>query len=222
MVLCEVCSTEPSKYRCPTCNVQSCSLSCTQFHKIQCTPKAPEQGHEPQKLTGLHDNVQNDTSEATSGDTCEGTSPANLQLPNNLPNSNTPKAALQFKNLESSQELSDLFARYPTLRPQLREIYKITLEEEWVEMKQSNYGRGRGRGRGRGGFSGRGGRSRGPWNEEKGFSRGLGKVRLLRETLESNNGAASSTDIEGFGQFAALVLAENDTPRDIMQSQPEG
>ncbi|KKZ62149.1 hypothetical protein EMCG_00464 [[Emmonsia] crescens] len=225
MTLCEVCSTELSKYRCPTCNVQSCSLACTQSHKIYCTPKASEQGHEPEKRKGLLDNVQNGTSETAPGGAYEGTADPSPQLSDNpatntFPNPNIPRAALQFKDLESSQALKDLFARFPTLRSQLRDIYKLTLEEEWVEMKHSNYGRGRGRGRG--GFTGRGGRSRGPWNEEKGFNRGLGKVRRLRETLESNNGAANSTDIEGFRQFTALVLVDNNTPRDIMQLQPEG
>ncbi|OAX81190.1 hypothetical protein ACJ72_04470 [Emergomyces africanus] len=225
MAFCEVCSTEPSKYRCPTCNVQSCSLGCTQSHKIHCTPKAPEQGQEPEKQTGLlDDTVQNDMLETAPGDTCEGTSNANPPLLGNLPpNFNTPKAAFHFKDLESPQALNDLFARYPALRSQLREIYKLTLEEEWVETNYSNYGRGRGRGRGRGAFAGRGGgRSRGPWNEEKGFNRGLGKVRRLRESLESNNyGAASSADIEGFRQFSALVLADNDRSRDMMRPQPE-
>ncbi|KLJ10116.1 hypothetical protein EMPG_14501 [Blastomyces silverae] len=224
MALCEVCSTEPSKYRCPICNVQSCSLACTQVHKTSCSPKAPEQNHEPEKQPAPLDNVQNGTSGAAPGDACEGTADPNLQIPDkpetNILDTDIPKAPLDFKDLESSHALKDLFARYPALRSQLRDIYKLTLEEEWVETKHNNYGRGRGRGRG--GFSGRGGRSRGPWNEGKGFNRGLGKVRRLRETLESNNGPANSNDIEGFGRFAALVLGENDTPRDIMQLQPEG
>lgn len=206
-------------------HMRSCSLACTQSHKSYCSPSAPEQDHESEK-SGLLENAQKiGTYETAPADVCEGTinpvlqphaNPAN----NTLVTSNIPNAALHFQNLESSQALKDLFTKFPALRSQLREIYKLTLEEEWVEMKHSNYGRGRGRGRG--GFSGRGGRSRGPWNEEKGFNRGLGKVRRLRETLESNNGPANGAEIEGFRQFAALVLAGNNTPRDSMQPQPEG
>ncbi|PGG96764.1 hypothetical protein GX51_07674 [Blastomyces parvus] len=224
MGLCEVCSNEPSKYRCPMCNVQSCSLACTKVHKTSCSPKHPEQNHEPEKQMTSLDNIQNGTSGTAPGDAYDGTADPNLQIPHNSEtntlDTDIRKTPLDFKDLESSHALKDLFARYPALRSQLRDIYKLTLEEEWVETKHNNYGRGRGRGRG--GFSGRGGRSRGPWNEEKGFNRGLGKVRRLRETLESNNGAGNSSDIEGFARFAALILGDNDAPRDIMQLQPEG
>ncbi|OJD26625.1 hypothetical protein ACJ73_01993 [Blastomyces percursus] len=223
MALCEVCSTEPSKYRCPICNVQSCSLACIQAHKTSCSPKAIEQNHESEKQTAPLYSVQNCTSGTAPGDACGRTTHPNLQIPHNpetILDNEIPKTPLDFKDLESSHALKNLFAQYPALRSQLRDIYKLTLEEEWVETKHNNYGRGRGRGRG--GFSGRGGRSRGPWNEEKGFNRGLGKVRRLRETLESNNWAANSNDIEGFARFATLVLGDNDAPRDTMQLQPEG
>ncbi|PGH19089.1 hypothetical protein AJ79_00123 [Helicocarpus griseus UAMH5409] len=209
MGLCEVCSNEPSKYRCPACHMQSCSLACTQAHKIYCTPKAPE---EPVQ--------DSDKQNGTAGDSTAGIGVAvasNIQYSENTAASaDIPKAAPHPSDLESSQALRDLFVRYPNLRSQLRDIYNLTLEEEWVEMKP-NYNHGRGRGRGRGGQHGRGGRSRGPWTEEKGFNRGLGKVKRLRENLENN---IDVSDCEGFGQFAALVLADHDT-RQTTQSQPE-
>ncbi|EEH38057.1 hypothetical protein PAAG_00978 [Paracoccidioides lutzii Pb01] len=221
MIICEVCSNEPSKYRCPVCSAQSCSLACTQAHRIYCTPKAREEhAPEPKEQNGLSDTLQNGTAAATHGGVNGG---VDLTTTNPPRNSNSAKATLNFSfsDLQSSQELKNLFIRYPALRSKLRDIYRLTLEEEWVEIKHNNYGRGRGRGRGS--YAGRGGKSRGPWTEEKGFNRGLGKVKRLRESLESSNGAAGGADAEGFSQFASLVLAAGgDTAPKTTQSQPEG
>jgi hypothetical protein len=80
----------------------------------------------------------------------------------------------------------------------------VTLEREWVEVKSSSYARGRDRGRS--GYTARGGgRITGSWTAEKGFNRGLDKVRRWRESCEDGVGGANS---EGFRQFAALVLGE--------------
>ncbi|KAK2746777.1 hypothetical protein FQN55_005504 [Onygenales sp. PD_40] len=202
---CEVCSKEPAKYRCPTCHLQSCSLACTQSHKASCSAKAPKPG------TGLE--TQNGTSAGISVDSeaASGLPPATKTTADTIPSSHSPKAAQGFAYLESSQALKDILARFPGLRSQLREIYRLTLEEEWVEMRPAYHGRAVRGGRGRGGYGSRGGRSRGPWTEEKGFNRGLGKVRRLRESFES--GLVSGPDAEGFGQFASLVLADHDDAR---------
>ncbi|PIA58712.1 hypothetical protein AQUCO_00500567v1 [Aquilegia coerulea] len=41
--LCEECSINPSKYRCPGCSIRSCSLACVKSHKTRtcCTGKRP-------------------------------------------------------------------------------------------------------------------------------------------------------------------------------------
>lgn len=85
---------------------------------------------------------------------------------------------------------------YPRLRDQLRDIYQATREEEWVEI-QPSAGRGRGRGT----------RSRGPWTAEKGFKRGLGKVRQYRQRCEE--GLETGKDAEGFMRFSRLVNGED-------------
>lgn len=107
------------------------------------------------------------------------------------------------KALGSSPELKDLLSRYPQLRGQLRDMYKATLEEEWVEVSHSHRGRGRGFGRGRGAP-----RSRGPWSREKGFNRGLGKVRKLREQCEE--GVETGKSAEGFMRFVALIAGDDE------------
>lgn len=102
--------------------------------------------------------------------------------------------------LASSPQIKDLLAQSPQLRDCLRDIYKITLEEEWVE--QGPAGRSRPYHRGRGGY-----RNRGSWTREKGFNRGLGKVRKLRERCEE--GLETGKHAEDFMKFMALVNSEN-------------
>ncbi|KAA8648516.1 uncharacterized protein ATNIH1004_004401 [Aspergillus tanneri] len=159
----------------------SCSLACTQSHKIYCAPKAAS---------------PNSTNEAD-----------NRQLPHDEANGlingegiNEAREALDPKSLASSPELKTLFEQCPSLRDELRDIYKTTLEEEWVEV-QSHGGRTRSFHRGRGGT-----RNRGPWTREKGFNRGLGKVRKYRERCDE--GLETGRTAEGFVRFLTLVNGE--------------
>ncbi|KAL1854609.1 hypothetical protein Plec18167_003272 [Paecilomyces lecythidis] len=188
---CEVCSTEPSKYRCPTCGIMSCSLACTQSHKVYCAPKPSEASTQSPPPTVT------DTGSAQPTTNGHGPDQAPLDA-TALP---TPEA------LASSKELQELFEKYPQLRIRLRDIYKVTLEEEWIEARAPARGRGFGRGRGSYG-RGRGG-SRGPWTAEKGFKRGLGKVKNWRDSCEE--GSSTGSDAEAFMKFVALVNGENST-----------
>ncbi|EER29244.1 HIT zinc finger family protein [Coccidioides posadasii C735 delta SOWgp] len=170
MSLCQVCSSQPFKYRCPACDLQSCSLNCSQAHKPNCNPRP---------VQSLQTNyAQNEISTAGSvGETREIS--------------------------QDSGELQELFNQHPTLRSRLRDIHRITLEEEWIEMGRSIQSRSRGRGR-----DGYGQRpmNRGPWTIEKGFKRGLGRVRKWRESCEAGSGGA---DGAAFMRFIALVLGED-------------
>lgn len=60
----------------------------------------------------------------------------------------------------------------------------------------------RGRGHGRGGKT-PSRRSRGPWTAEKGFNRGLGRVRKLRQNCE--DGTETGRNAEAFMHFLAVV-----------------
>ena len=171
----------------------SCSLGCTQSHKIYCTPK-PQSQSQPQ-----------DPSEPATTTTTTTTTP-HLETTTNKHTTDEQKHQ-QLPNLEAlgkSPELQDLFRQSPELRDRLRDIYKTTLEEEWVEVQAQppQAGRGRPNGRGRGGY-----RNRGPWTREKGFNRGLGKVRKYRERCEE--GLEVGKDAEGFMRFVALVEAQS-------------
>lgn len=111
-------------------------------------------------------------------------------------------------SLGASQELQEILNQHPGLRRKLRDIYKITLEEEWVSDPQPDAGRGRDRRRGCT-HRGHHGHGRGPWTEGKGFKRGLGKVRKWRESCEAGDSVGS--DSEGFMKFRALVNGDHES-----------
>ncbi|GFF94458.1 hypothetical protein IFM61606_06320 [Aspergillus udagawae] len=180
---CEVCVSEPSKYKCPTCGLLSCSLTCTQSHKIYCAPKP--QAPEPTIATDAIQTTPNVTGER------EANESSNAQANRN---------AYSVEALASSPQIKDLLAQSPQLRDCLHDIYKITLEEEWIE--QGPAGRSRPYHRGRGGY-----RNRGSWTREKGLNRGLGKVRKLRERCEE--GLETGKHAEAFMKFMALISGEN-------------
>ncbi|KAL4918269.1 hypothetical protein BDW62DRAFT_181623 [Aspergillus aurantiobrunneus] len=173
--LCEVCASEPFKYRCPTCGLMSCSLACTRTHKIYCAPKAPQ--------TPKATNAQPQPDETNGHVSDEPEQP--VQNGHDL----TPQ------NLSS--QIKDLLEGHSPLRDQLRDIYKATLEEQWVEEpvykdRPRHFGRGKPPPR-----------TRGPWTREKGFKRGLGKVRKYREQCE--DGSETGKSAEGFMRLLALV-----------------
>ncbi|KAL4806869.1 hypothetical protein BDV18DRAFT_138360 [Aspergillus unguis] len=175
--LCEVCTSEPFKYRCPTCELMSCSLACTRTHKINCAPKAPK----TDETTGAQSQPQ--PSEA-SGYTAGG---ERQTVPNGQ--------SLAPRHL--SAQIKGLLNRHPQLRDQLRDVYQATLEEQWVEgpappNRQRSFGRGKS-----------GPRSHGPWTREKGFKRGLGKVRKFRTQCE--DGSETGKAAEGFMRLLILV-----------------
>ncbi|KAM0108947.1 hypothetical protein ACP6JB_005318 [Aspergillus fumigatus] len=152
-------------------------------HKIYCAPKP--QGPEPKSATDTTQTTPNVHGEQ------EVTESSNA-----LANRN----AYSVEALASSPQVKDLLAQSPQLRDCLRDIYKITLEEEWIE--QGPPGRSRPYHRGRGGY-----RNRGSWTREKGFNRGLGKLRKLRERCEG--GSETGKHAEAFMNFMALVNGEN-------------
>lgn len=203
---CEVCSSEPSKYRCPTCALMryelrpkeqpvrnspansplrnSCSLACTQSHKIYCAPKATSANRE------------------TSDPSIDAQLPNGTDKDGNTENFGKRTDPLSSATIAASSEITELLHRHPQLRSQLHDIYRGTQEEEWVEWYNPP---SRGRPHGRGGKP-PARRSRGPWTAEKGFNRGLGRVRKLRQDCDA--GTESGATAEAFMHF--LALANND------------
>lgn len=149
----------------------SCSLTCTQAHKVSCAPKPALQSSS--NIPRIEVNGNADT----------GTAGGDQQ-----------RSGLDLDALGSSRELGDLLREFPELRIQLRDMYRATLEEEWES--QAPAGRSRGKGP----------RNRGAWTREKGFKRGLGKVRKYRQQCE--DGSETGKGAEGFMRFVKLVNGE--------------
>ncbi|KAL2802696.1 hypothetical protein BJX63DRAFT_101061 [Aspergillus granulosus] len=176
--LCEVCASEPFKYKCPTCEIMSCSLTCTRTHKIYCAPKV-----HPTETTTVPTDSTPQPDEANTLDVSQ--------------NGQKAQNGRRLIAQEPSSEITDLLKQYPMLGDQLRDIYKATLQEQWVEGpvhgdKPRYYGRGK-----------TSQRNRGPWTREKGFNRGLGKVRKYRGRCE--DGLEVGKGAEAFMRLLALV-----------------
>ncbi|KAJ5586832.1 uncharacterized protein N7459_002597 [Penicillium hispanicum] len=163
----------------------SCSLACTQSHKIYCAPKATPSNQESSEApvdSKTHQPLNNGD---IGHDTAGGIDSKRNQ-------SNTVDIA-------TSPALKALLEGHPQLRAQLHDMYQATQEHQWAEWYTPPT---RGRPHGRGGRT-PSRRSRGPWTAEKGFNRGLGRVRKLRQGCE--DGTEAGPVPEGFMQFLALV-----------------
>ncbi|EAW08266.1 zinc finger HIT domain-containing protein [Aspergillus clavatus NRRL 1] len=181
---CEVCVSEPSKYKCPTCGLMSCSLACTQSHKIYCAPNV--QAPDTTTAANIDQSPSNTTNEPDANE-----------------NAQSKRDVFDVEALASSPQIKDLLAQNPKLRDQLQDIYKTTLEEEWVE--HGHAGRSRPYRRGRGGRGGH--QNRGSWTWEKGYNRGLGKVRKMRERCEE--GLETGKHAEDFMKFRTLINGDD-------------
>lgn len=111
---CQVCLKEPHKYRCPGCNLQTCSLQCSKQHKEQC-------GEQRKKEMG-----------AT----------ANHGIPRALgteehSHRQTGKNSLDF--IISAPEIQKLFIEYPQLRTQMRSIYEAFLQHRQPEQLPADH-----------------------------------------------------------------------------------
>jgi hypothetical protein len=93
----------------------SCSLACTQSHKIYCASKALSNA-EPSNTPApdVDPTPENDTNGP------EATEPTAAHPP-----AMTPAA------VAASSEMKELLSEHPELRSQLQEMYQSTLEEEW-------------------------------------------------------------------------------------------
>lgn len=182
----EVCPAPSWLSRGKTANIRwrSCSLACVQSHKVYCAPKATSANGVPAGTSASNANAPLQNGDH-SHDAAETTEKHQKQI---------SSAAIA-----SSPELKELLSHHPQLRDQLHEIYRSTLEDEWVEYYTPPT---RGRGHGRGGKT-QSRRSRGPWTAEKGFNRGLGRVRKMRQNCE--DGSETGRNAEAFMQFLALV-----------------
>lgn len=183
-------------------------MGCTQSHKAACTPKQVSLSSDQHTQT-LDDGL------LVNRDKTEQRNSPSPQVTTATKSNNAP---LRFEDIAASNQLQHLFEAHPTLRQKLRDIYWSTLEEAWpsspIDQEQwaTEYSRGRGSHRGRGGrhLQHATRRNLGQWNTDKGFRRGLGRVRGWRESCEQETSTGS--DAEGFMKFVALVNGNSGQP----------
>lgn len=177
-----------------TCDGQSrCSLACSKSHKgttcavTTAAPPSPE------------------GSSSLAAAATVSVTDADVPAQQRQPSEQTPPAEEypDFQRLASSPELQDLFKRSPSLRDSLQSIYALTLEENWMETIRA---RENNRGRNRGPQTRRLGR----WTEDKGFKRGLGKIKKIR----NNDNRHDTIDLAVFGEFCRLVLGQQPLSHD--------
>lgn len=216
---CEVCGSQPQKYKCPNCTTRYCSLACFKAHKPV---------HDNPSATAPPNPSSSSTSVPKAAPAPQnGPQSASAPPPLTTPAPEPPGDPLQ--RLLSDPALQALLHKHPTLRTQLHAIYTSTLEPdpgEWAEQQQrvaqqhQNARGGRGGwsrgGRGRGGRGGRGGgmqRPRGPWKQESADKIAVG--RILR--------AQEGEDGEGMREFVELVQrALSDTGREGQGGEDAG
>ncbi|KAH8730436.1 hypothetical protein GQ44DRAFT_606927 [Phaeosphaeriaceae sp. PMI808] len=185
--LCGVCNTDPKKYKCPTCALPYCSLSCFKAHKPS------------------HDN------DATNpAPTAPESSLAQLQLPSPPPPApRYLRKKTDFSILATNPKFQDLLKTYPALLPTLQRVYAATIEPEPQDEAprraftrggfRGRGTRGRGRGRGRGGdFGAQEGRPS-IWTQKKGDAHA---TRLLKGLRDGRHGDKEKDAIAAFVQLA--------------------
>ncbi|XMA13330.1 hypothetical protein WAI453_006121 [Rhynchosporium graminicola] len=162
--LCGVCNEKESKYKCTRCLLPFCSIVCSTIHK------ATHPAEEPKSAVELkaHPTLPAKPVSARPG-TVAGANAASA-------NSNNPFAAL-----DDSEELQQLFKKYPRLKMLLEEIDKVTLPPVNGQQPQ-NGGRGKEQ----------------QWNSDRGLQKGVQSLNTLRNT--------GSKDGKAIREFSKLIL----------------
>ncbi|KAF1345482.1 hypothetical protein BDV97DRAFT_402062 [Delphinella strobiligena] len=184
---CGVCKAQPSKYKCPKCDLPYCSLPCYRPHKESHANDVPVEKAIPTEQIVPVPEV------------------AEPVVAHRLVGSNK----IDFSGLEDDPDLLRLMSRYPALRIQLQSVYGYTLEpppSDSQDQPTFNHrgrgGRGRGRG-GRGGRNSRGGRGdygqqpqQSQWTQAKGEKEAANALKDMRN---------KEGDTEGLAEFVQLI-----------------
>ncbi|KAF1991491.1 hypothetical protein K402DRAFT_400226 [Aulographum hederae CBS 113979] len=195
--LCGVCNTGTPKYKCPNCKLRYCSLACFTTHKTL----HEQNGHSPTKLTSQAINFSTQSAQS---------------LPQQ-PTSDLPQNPQQDTNtlLLSHPSFNSLFAKYPLLRGQLKQIYATgqppptdssnpssdptfpSSDPAFPPSSPPSNNRYNNRGSRRGGRGGRGGhKTSRVWKPEWGQHNAM---KLFRRLEEQEGG-------EGLREFKTLVM----------------
>ena len=162
-------------------------MSCTKIHKTQCSHALPQRR------------------------TSQGSDHALPVVTNGSPDTSTLQTPYEaFRTLKDSQDLSELFARYPALRTQLNQLYQIAADPTTSQHTRQPHYRGR---ISQGHFRERHDSKSDRWTPEQGFNNAL---HTLENELTSN-----VPEYQGLREYAKLVIRlsrsnqpNEDSPRD--------
>ncbi|KAF2624194.1 hypothetical protein BU25DRAFT_163130 [Macroventuria anomochaeta] len=189
-VLCGVCNSEPKKYKCPTCALPYCSLSCFKVHKSTHAEAAPPPA-----------------------------APVEPEIPQPPPPAPIPcylKKKTDFSILATNPKFQELLKAYPVLLPTLQRVYAATIEPDEDDQRRC-YKSGRGGFRGRGG-RGWGGRGRGrggrrddaphKWTQKQGDADGM---KMLKEYRGREDNDKEKEAMATFVQLVEDTFADPET-----------
>ncbi|KAE9966909.1 hypothetical protein EG328_008530 [Venturia inaequalis] len=141
--LCGVCKTDPSKYKCPHCQLPYCSVKCFKAHILT---------HESDTNSPPSPTAQNPIIVDTEG-----------RNPNTL-TANDGDPANPYESLVQHPQFHTLFTKYPLLKTQLARVHNATKNpadfpsEEREDQRVNGHGHGRNQ---------QGDRVKGQWTQEK-------------------------------------------------------
>lgn len=127
-----------------------------------------------------------------------------------------PEASQQSRNpdlfatLPSSEDLQQLFKKYPKLRMELQEIARRANDPSAMQTSHHSQARRYTRGRGAGRFNRQGATRQDHWTPEKGFGNAL---NVLNQALSNE-----SSGQEGLREYAQLILRQY--PQDPVPGSP--
>ncbi|KAF1852151.1 uncharacterized protein K460DRAFT_362917 [Cucurbitaria berberidis CBS 394.84] len=180
--VCGVCNTEPKKYKCPTCALPYCSLSCFKTHKTTHPTTAPSPA--------------------------EPTEPSLPQPPPPAPTPRYLKKKTDFSVLATNPKFQALLKTHPDLLSSLQRVYAKTIEPDPEDEarrhrleRQAFRGRGS-RGRGRGG---RGGRWNSQDEEPRRWTPKKGDADAMRLLKGIREGKGREKEKEAMAEFVSLV-----------------
>lgn len=193
-VNCGVCDTHMARYKCPSCQLQYCSIECYKRHQI------------------IHAGLLSLVATQLVPNGLPPKPPAAVAF-TGAPNSHVHGGGPSFEtcspsSLESSANLQILYTRYPQLQDQLKEIYEAATEPRDDQLNDQSFSndRGdRGAGRGRNRRRGRDGRTAETWSRQKGIKSGINRLRILRH-LKGEDG-------DGLREFSKLVTSHFEAKR---------
>ncbi|XP_041749386.1 zinc finger HIT domain-containing protein 3 isoform X2 [Coregonus clupeaformis] len=141
MQICNVCSGETPKYRCPACRIRYCSLSCYKTHKANDTCQPPKQSVPPpaQDLNGAYGNEDPWTVEDVLDDDDDHTDKVPLQRLRLLGKSEELRALLRNPHLcQLMRSVDTAESKADAMKTAMQEPLFVELSDQCLQIVEKN------------------------------------------------------------------------------------